>query len=118
MPWDYGVDPTKHPCYQHVVDCKYWTMLVSFNNWNIIKLTSNTKLSKDFDVVHKVVIYVISENMASLVKLGKYGTTNTADSTTMVYYVMKYLYEPCTLQEDQIIYVQVSKAYGIILKSE
>ena len=56
--------------------------------------------------------------MASLVKLGKYGTTNTADSTTMVYYVMKYLYEPCTLQEDQIIYVQVSKAYGIILKSE
>ena len=47
-------------------------------------------------MVHKVVLDGISENVASLVQLGKYGAINAADPTTMGYYVIKFLSEPYT----------------------
>ena len=52
----------------------------------------------------------ISDNMASIVQLGKYGAINVADPTSVEYYVIKYLSEPYTLNEYQTTYGQVSKA--------
>ena len=49
--------------------------------------------------MHQVVIYGISENMASLVKTGKYGAINAEDTTTLGCYVVKYLSKPYTLQK-------------------
>ena len=78
-PWAYGVDYTKNPRYQPVVECTYWRVLVFFNNWNIIQFTNKTTSSEDFDSLHKVVLDYISDNMDSLVQLGKYGDINAAD---------------------------------------
>ena len=64
---------------------------------------------EDFDTVHNVVIDGISDNMAYLVQLGRYGAINAADTTTMGDYVIKYLFESYTLQEDQTTDRQVSK---------
>ena len=74
-------------------------MLGSFKNWNVIISTNKETSIEDSDVVHKVVLYGISENMASLIQLGKHGAINAADTNTMGYYVVKYLSEPYTLQE-------------------
>ena len=95
-PWAYGIDLTKQPRYQPVEDFTCWLALGSINNWNIIHFTNKTTSSEDFDVAHEVVLDGISENMASLAQLGKYGAINAADSTTTGYYVIKYLYEPYT----------------------
>ena len=48
--------------------------------------------------MHKVVLDGISDNMASIVQLGKYGAINVADPTSVEYYVIKYLSEPYILQ--------------------
>ena len=53
--------------------------------------------------MHKVVLDGISKNMAYIAQLGKYGANNAADPTTMRYYVIKYLSEPYTLQEDHYL---------------
>ena len=74
-------------------------MLVSFNNWSIVQFTNKTTSSEDFDAVYKVVLDGISDNMAYIVQLG-----NAEDPTTLGYYVIKYLYEPYTLQEYQTTY--------------
>ena len=58
----------------------------------------------------------ISDNMASIVQLGKYGAINAADLTTMVYYVIKYLSGPYTLHEYQTTHGQVSKASELVPK--
>ena len=73
-------------------------MLVFFNNWNIIQFTNKTASSEDFDLLHKLVLDGISENMDSLVQLGKYGAIDAAYKTTMGYYMIKYVYEPYILQ--------------------
>ena len=66
----------------------------------------------------KVVLYGISDNKSELVKNGNYGAITTADPTTMVYYVVKFLPEPYTLKEDKTVYTQVIKAGELIVKAE
>ena len=68
--------------------------------------------------MNKVLIDGISDSIASLAQLGKYGAINAADPTTMGYYVIKYLSEPCTLQEDQATDGQLSKSSEPVFKSE
>ena len=96
-PWAYKVDTTKQPCHRCVYGCTYWPVLCSCNSYNIIQFTNKATSSEDFDSAHKVVLDGISDNMASLVQLGKYGNINAADTTTMGYHVIKYLSEPYTL---------------------
>ena len=61
---------------------------------------------------------VIRDNMAFLVQLGKYAAINVADSTTMWYYVIKYLYKPYTQQENLTTDGQEIKAGENLLKAE
>ena len=68
--------------------------------------------------MHKVLLDGINNNMASLVQLGKYGATNSAYPTKMVYYVIKYLSEPYTLQEHQTTYRKVIKSGELVVKPE
>ena len=68
--------------------------------------------------MYKVVLYGISDNMASLEQLSEYGATNAVDPNTMGYYVINYLSETYKLQEDQIKYGQVSKSDKLVVKYE
>ena len=88
-PYTYGVDPTKKPRYQPVEDCTYWPILVSLNNWNTIQFTNKLTSNKDFNVVNKVVLDGTSDNMVSLLYIGKYGAINVVDPTKMVYYAIR-----------------------------
>ena len=69
-------------------------MLGSFDNWNVIQSTNEKTENDDFDAVNKVVLDGISDNMSALIHNGKYGVINTADQTTMGYYIFKLLSEP------------------------
>ena len=80
------------------------------NNWNIIQLINKTTTNEEFDAVHKVVLDGISDNMSALVHNGKYGAINTTDQNTMGYYVVKFVLEPYTLQDDKIVDKQAIKA--------
>ena len=51
--------------------------------------TNKTTPNEDFDAVHKEVLDGISDNMASLVQLCKYGAIYESDPTTMGYYLIK-----------------------------
>ena len=49
---------------------------------------------------------------------GKYGAINTAYSTTIVYYVVKFLPEPYALQGDKTVDKQAITAGELIVKEE
>ena len=77
----------------------------SYCKWNIIELTPKSTPFEAFDDIHKVVLDGISENMASLFQSGMYGTINTDDTTTNGLYVIQFLSEAYTLQDNTTIYV-------------
>ena len=93
-------------------------MLFSLGECEIILFTNKTTSREDSDAVHKLLPVIISENIAYLLKLGKYGAINARYPTTMGCCVIKYLSEPYTLQEDQAIYGKVSKESELVAKVE
>ena len=68
--------------------------------------------------MNKVLLFGISDKMSALVQNGKYVAINTADTTTMGYYVVTLLSEPYKLQDYKIFNKKVIKAGELIIKSE
>ena len=66
----------------------------------------------------KVVLDGISENMALLVQSGMYGAINTADSTKNGFYVIQFISETYTLQNNRTIYGQVISSGGLVFKAQ
>ena len=96
-PWIYGIPPDEQERYKPVTECTYWTVLRSFNNWNMIQLSQKSTPSDTFDEKHQVVLDEISDNMASLVESITYGSINTTDTTTNILYVIIFISESYTL---------------------
>ena len=44
--------------------------------------------------MNQVVLYDVSDNIAELVKTGKYGAINTTDTTKRFYYLIKFIQKP------------------------
>ena len=86
-PCIYGILSDKQDRYKPVTKCTYWPVLGSFNNWNIIQLSSKSTSSDTFDEIRLIVIGSISDNMASSVESGKYGAINTTDTSTNEFYM-------------------------------
>ena len=56
--------------------------------------------------------------MDSLVQTCKYGAINTNDTKTMRYYVVKYVSDTFTLQEDTTIDCQVNKSIELSIREK
>ena len=77
-----GIPSDEQERYKPVTKCTCWTVLGSFNNWNIIQLSQKSTPSDKFDEIYQVVLNRISDNISLLVESGKYGAINTTDTTT------------------------------------
>ena len=93
---DFWYTLKKQARYQLAADCTYWKFLGSYNNWNINKITPKSTPFEAFDEIHQVVIDRISDNMASLVKLGMYGAINTYDTKINGFYVIQFISDAYT----------------------
>ena len=89
--------------YQPVTNCNYWPVRGPYKNWNIIELTPKSTPFEAFDDIHKVVLDGISENMASLFQSGMYDVINKYDTKTNGLYVIKFISEAYTLQNNKKI---------------
>ena len=74
--------------------------------------------SEVFEDIHQVFLGVIGDNMASLVRYVKYGDSNTTDTSTMGYYVIKFVSEAYTLQEDTICDRQIISSGELVFKAQ
>ena len=117
-PWILGLTPQQQPRYQTFVDFTYWPVLGSFINWNIVKLSHKATTSEDFYDIHQVFLDGIRKNIASLVQPGEYGSMNTTDTSTMIYYVVKFFSEAYTLQYDTTYDDQISSSGEIVVKAQ
>ena len=102
-PWISGIPSKKQARYQPVTKCTYWPVMGSYNNWNIIDTTPKSTTFEAYDEIHQVFLYQISENVASLVQSVMYGAINTDYTTSNVFYVIQFISEAYTLQNNTTI---------------
>ena len=100
QPWAPVMTSQQQPHYQPIKYCTWWHVLGSFDNCNTLQLSRKATYCEEIDRINQVILDGISDNMAALVQTGKYGAINTRDKTTMGYYVIKFMPESYTLQED------------------
>ena len=93
-------------------------MLGYFNNWRILKLSHQATFSEEIDKIHQVVLDGISKKMDELVQTGQYGDINTTYTSTMGYYVIKFVSEPYTLQGETMFGRQISTSVELVFKSQ
>ena len=117
-PWITGTPSKKQARYQFVTNCTYWPVLGSYNNFNIIHLSPKATLFEEFEEVHQVIIFVISDNMASLVQSVKYGAINTDYTTINGYNVIKFISEAYTLKNNTTIDRQIITAAELGFKAQ
>ena len=116
--WIYGILSKKQARYQPVTKCTYFPVLGSYKNWNITELTPKSTPFEAFDEINKLFLDGISENMASLVQSSMYGAIETDDTTTNGFYVIQFLSEECTLQNNKTIDGQVISAGELVVKAK
>ena len=78
----HSITSKKQARYQPVPNCTYLLVLGSFKNWNIIQMSHKSTPFETFEVIHQVVLDIISDNMALSVKHGNYCAINTAVTST------------------------------------
>ena len=71
-----------------------------------------------FDEIRQVVIDGISDNMALLVKSGKYGAINTTEATTTVFHVIMFKSEAYTLQDNTTIDGHIITSVEFVVKAQ
>ena len=91
-------------------------MLGSFNKWNIIQLSHKATSSEEIEKSYQVVLDDISDNMDAMVKTGKYGAINTTDKYIMLYYLIKFMPDPYTIQEEIMCDVKISTSEKALSK--
>ena len=106
-PWISGIPPYTQERYKPVINCTYWQVLGSFNNWNIIQLSQKSTTSDAFDEIRQFVLDGISDHTALLVESGKYGAINTTDTTSNGFYVIMFTSESYTLHDNTTIDGQI-----------
>ena len=116
--WISGIQSTKQARYQPVINCTYWPFLGPYHNCNIIQITPKLIPSKAFDEINQVALDGISENMASLVQSGMYGSINTDDNTSNGLYLIQFISEACTLKINTTIDRQVISAGELVFKAQ
>ena len=117
-PWISGIPSKQQACYQPVKKLIYWSVLGSYNNWNIIEITPKSATFEAFDDMNQFVLDGISDNMASFGKSVMYGSINTYDTTTNGFYVIQFISEAYTLQNNTKIDGQVIYAGELVVKAQ
>ena len=81
-------------------------------------MSSKSTSSDTFDEIHQVVLDGISDNMASLVEPGKYGSINTTYTSTNGFYVIMFTSGAYTLQENTTIDGKIITAGEVLVKAK
>ena len=109
-PWIPGIPSDEQERYKSFTKCTYWPVLGSFNNWNIIPLSHKSTASDASDEIHQVVLDEKSDNKVSLVESVNSVAINTTDTKTNELYVIIFISESYTLQDNTTIYGKVITA--------
>jgi hypothetical protein len=100
-PWVLRGGITAQPRYAVNKDCKLWPSYEGANTWKIVALVPKTEAYKKVarESLH-CVLNALEASMSLMMGKGHVGAVGTTYEAAMGYYLVKWLSEPYTLQED------------------
>eukprot|EP00978_Attheya_sp_CCMP212_P027680 scaffold93292_cov36-Attheya_sp.AAC.2 len=108
--WQAQVDADKQPRYAgHVGDCKYSSIMGTYNKWYIVDLVVSDQASNATDVdyikeVQETILDGISSVFAEQIVISNYGAFQTDDVATSGYYIVQWSSMPYVLAKPYVCY--------------
>ena len=93
-------------------------MLGQFNDCNIITLSHKATTKEDFEEINTFVLHGISGNIFACVQYDTYGAINKIYIMAMGYYVIKFVSEAYTLQDDNSRDGQIISSGELVFKAK
>jgi hypothetical protein len=100
-PWLPRVDRRKQPRYAVNKECDLWESYEGANNWRISQLVAQTVEDEmGAREGNKSILNAMEVRIASMIKDGEIGAVATTDENAMGYYIVEWMSDPYSLQED------------------
>ena len=107
LPWVVRVKAADQPCYASSSGCIYWPNFKmgvgepGINDWKILSLEPKKQSDpEEEEEARAEALAGMTEMMAELIKVGGQGAFSTLDENAAGYYVVDWMSEPYTLQDD------------------
>jgi hypothetical protein len=95
------VDIAAQPHYGQNKECTLWPSYKGANDWKICQLVPKTEADKKgARESHNSILGTMEARMSLMVREGEMGAIGMADKAALGYYVVKWLNDPYTLQEE------------------
>jgi hypothetical protein len=100
-PWLPRVDRRKQPRYDVNKECDLWASYEGANNWRISQLVAQTvEDERGAREGNKSILNAMEVRIASMIRSGEIGAVATTDENAMGYYIVEWMSDPYSLQED------------------
>jgi len=102
MPWVPRVDNSAQPRYTRNERCLLWPSYEGANDWKIFQLVPKKPYDeKGARESIQCVLNALEARVSLMMRIGEVGAVGTTDAAVMGYYMVKWLSEPYTLQEEK-----------------
>ena len=103
MPWVPLVDNSAQPRYTRNERCLLWPSYEGANGWKIFQLVPKKPYDeKGARESIQCVLNALEVRVLLMMRIGEVGAVGTTDAAVMGYYMVKWLSEPYTLQEEKV----------------
>ena len=99
-PWDNKLDDQSQPRYGINERCLYYRNFKDYNNWRVVNLITTNIATEDEEKIYNTILHGIEARMNERILIGTFGAMRTDDEATQGYYLVKWITEPYTIQED------------------
>ena len=104
-PWDIDQDDNDQPRYRvnEWYIYIYWRYFKGFNNWRAVDLVTTSIPSTMKENAYEIILYGIKVWTNERILKGKFGATRTNDKAMQGYYLIEWLSESYTVQENIVM---------------
>ena len=99
-PWDKELDDQLQPRYGINERWLYYRNFKGYNNWRVVNLATTNIATEDEEKIYETILHGIEARMNERILIGTFGAMRTDDEATQGYYLIKWITEPYTIQED------------------
>ena len=99
-PLDKELNNQSQPRYGINELCLYYRNFKGYNNWRVVNLITTNIATEDEEKIYNTILHGIEARMNERILIGTFGAMRTDDEATQGYYLVKWITEPYTIQED------------------
>ena len=105
IPWEKESADKEKPRYGVNERYLYWKNFKGYNNWKVVDLITTNVDTEDEEKEYETIVHGIEARIIKRILIGTFSAMRTSDEATQWYFLLKWITEPYTVQENTVMKV-------------